>query len=742
MTQKDKILKFLEEAAQVPLLFDEITVLLSVPKDAEEQLREILGELISEGLVVQTKKKRYAAAVKMGLIKGKFIGNERGFGFVEQEGEDLYIAANAVGNALHGDIVLARPFVKRKHFGRCEGEILRVLHRSERVLVGTFEKNDIGGFVVLDDKRFPFDIFIPRAETAGAENDDKVVVQIVEYESKMRNPIGKVTEVLGNRLEIGVDILAIIRQHGITEHFSKKVQQAAVQASGLTITDEIANREDFREHLIFTIDGDDAKDLDDAVEISKCENGNYRLGVHIADVGHYVPYGGVLDQEAYRRGTSVYLVDRVIPMLPVELSNGSCSLHPETDRLTLSVIMEIDLSGKVVDHEIVKSVICSKARMTYHDVTAILEGDTELRTKYEFLSDSIFLMKELKDILYQRRIKRGGINFDFPETKIVLDEHGKPVDISKYEITESNHIIEEFMLICNETIAEDFFYRESPFIYRVHEKPSEEKIRDFVKFASAFGYHIKHSQDNIHPKEFQKLLAKIKNTREERIISTVMLRSLMKARYSSENLGHFGLAAKFYCHFTSPIRRYPDLVIHRIIADTICGKNIKEDELLQFTETAAEHSSEREIAAMEAERDTNDLKKAEYMQSRLGEIFNGVISSVTSFGMFVELDNTIEGLVRMADLDDDYYIYDEKQHCLIGEHTKHTYRIGDEVTVQAVRADVESRQIDFILPHEIGEGYAILRGRKIHEKKKNHGHVKQAGKKDHKRYLRKKKKRR
>lgn len=740
MTQKEKVFRFLTEAAQIPLLFEELAIMLSVPEEAREELENILEELLAEGSVIQTKKKRYAAAKKMGLIKGRFIGNERGFGFVEQEGEDLYIPSEMTATAIHGDLVLAKPFGKHKHGGRQEGEIVRVLRRSETLIVGTFEKNDIGGFVSPDDKRLPFDIFIPQEESSCAKNDDKVVVKITQYERKSRNPVGKITEVLGNRSDVGVDILSIIRQHGIPETFSEEVQQAAQQVSGLSIAEELEHRADFREHCIFTIDGEDAKDLDDAVEVSKCENGNYLLGVHIADVGHYVPYGSLLDEEAFRRGTSVYLADRVIPMLPPVLSNGSCSLHPNEDRLTLSVRMEIDGTGRVVQHEILKSVICSKARMSYRDVTAMLNGDSALCERYAFLTETLRLMKELKDILSQKREKRGGIQFDFPEAKIVLSEQGKPIAIEKYEITEANHIIEEFMLVCNETVAEDFYFREIPFVFRVHEEPSEEKIREFAKFVSAFGYSMKHTNNKPHPKEFQKLLASIKDSQEERIISTVMLRSFMKARYSAENLGHFGLAAKYYCHFTSPIRRYPDLVIHRIISDVICGKAIDEAKLALFTEQAAQQASDREIAATEAERDTNDMKKAEYMQEYLGEVFEGIVSSVTSFGLFVELENTIEGLVRMADLTDDYYYYDEQLHRLIGEHTNRIYRIGEAISVQAVRADPDTGQIDFVLANENGENSFPPHRKNKFSTKTTHAFSKQRKRKPQKRYLKKKQK--
>ena len=739
MTQKEKVLNFLEEAAEVPLLFDELVNILGVPHSEEEKLLNILDELISEGLIIRTKKKRYAAAVNMGFVKGKYVGTERGFGFVLTDGgEDVFIPPDASNGALHGDIVLAKITMNATQSRRQEGAVVSVLSRSEKVLVGTFEKCGSAGFVVLDDKKMGTDIYIPEGEDKGASGGDKVIVTIINFDTKKRNPEGRITEVLGNRLDVGVDILSIIRQHGIREDFPKKVRAEAALVASYDINEEKENRADFTDRLIFTIDGEDAKDLDDAVEIEKLENGNFRLGVHIADVGHYVPRGSLLDKEAFLRGTSVYLVDRVIPMLPVELSNGICSLSQGEERLTMSVIMEIDDSGKVVSHEIIKSVICSKARMTYKDVSAIIDGDDKLREKYDYLTESIMLMRELKDILRKKRTRRGGIDFDFPEAKIKLDDSGRPIDIVKYELGESNHIIEEFMLVCNETVAEEMFFKEMPFVYRVHEEPDEDKLKDFASFVSDFGHFIKRPQGKVHPKEFQKLLDKIKGTPYERIISTVMLRSLMKARYSAENLGHFGLAARHYCHFTSPIRRYPDLVIHRIIADNLNGNETDYEELLRFCVNAAENSSEREISAMEAERDTDDLKKAEYMAERLGEVYTGIISSVTSFGMFVELENTVEGLVRMSDLDDDYYIYDEKKRQLIGEHTHKTYKIGDEVSIMVARADKETRQIDFVL--DKGESDRIFHF--SNKPKKPRSDSKKDKNKDTKRYLKKKKRRR
>lgn len=697
MTQKEKVLKFLEEAAEVPLLFDELVWMLGVPDDAKEELFAIIKELCDEGLVVATKKKRYVAAIKMGYVRGRFAGTARGYGFVIQdEGEDIFIAPDMTKGALNGDIVLVKCTQSAEHDKRTEGYVVSVLSRATHSWVGRFEKHGFSGFVVSDDKRLSVDLFIADENSMDAKDGDKVVAELLSWDAAFRHPEGKITEILGNRFDVGVDILSIIRSHNIPDSFPDKVLDEAKQVAGkpMEITQD---RADFRNHLIITIDGVDAKDLDDAVELVKLPNGHYRLGVHIADVGHFVPRGSDLDKEAFARGTSVYLVDRVVPMLPVELSNGICSLSEGEDRLTLSVIMEIDAAGVVVSHEITKSVICSKSRMTYDDVTAILSGDKELSEKYKDIKEMLFDMRELSEVLRKKRKARGSIDFDFPEAKILLDEEGRPTEIKKYEQTVSNHIIESFMLCANETVAEEFFYRELPFVYRVHERPSEDKMNEFSEFVKAFGYSIKRTNNGIHPKEFQKLLSEIKDTREERIISTVMLRSLMKARYSEENMGHFGLSAKFYCHFTSPIRRYPDLVIHRIIGDVLAGKTVDYEELSAFTEKAAKQSSEREVCAMEAERETNDMKKAEYMSERLGEVYEGVVSSVVPFGMFVALENTIEGLVRIADLDDDYYLYDEKLRILTGRHSGKIYQIGDSVTVRVARASKEAREIDFVL---------------------------------------------
>ncbi|NLY43681.1 MAG: ribonuclease R [Clostridiaceae bacterium] len=705
MTRKEKILAFMREDAYKPLLLNELITVLDVPKEDMDEFNKILNELEEEGSIIKTKKGRYGVPERMGLVVGRFQGNERGFGFVIPDDEtiaDVFIPLEEVNGAMHNDRVIAR-FTRAIVEGRrAEGEIIRILKRANDTVVGTFESSKYFGFVVPDDRRLSQDIFIPRDEFNGAVTGQKVVVKILRWPEARRNPEGKIIEVLGYKDDPGTDVLSIMHQYNLSEEFPEDVLKQAEQIPSVVEESEIKRRRDLRHLNIITIDGEDAKDLDDAVSIERLENGYYRLGVHIADVSHYVKEKTPLDREAFKRGTSVYLVDRVIPMLPKKLSNGICSLNPQVDRLTLSVMMDIDDKGRVVNYDIFDSVIKTKARMTYGDVTRILEDeDPELMEKYSDLVDDLRLMKELALILRDKRMERGSIDFDFPEAKIILDEKGKPIDVKKYEITISNRIIEEFMLVCNETVAEHMYWTGVPFVYRVHEDPDPEKIESFNLLIYNLGYHLK-GIAKIHPKSLQQLLNKIKGKKEERIISTVMLRSLMKAKYSHENLGHFGLAAKYYCHFTSPIRRYPDLVIHRIIKESISkGISSRREEFLKsFVQEAAKHSSEREIAAQEAERETENLKKVEFMKDKIGEVFEGVISGVTSFGMFVELDNTVEGLIRISSLEDDYYIYDEKHYSLIGENKKRIFKIGDEVKVRLVRADLPTRQLDFILEEE------------------------------------------
>lgn len=700
MTRKEKVLGYLEHQAPNPMRLDELCAVLEVPQQDIPSLQSILDELEREGLLARTKKQRYSTIGKLGMIAGRFIGNERGFGFVEQEGEDLFIGGAHTGQALNGDTVLARVILPAKGERRAEGEIIRVLEHANRFLVGTYQDSGSCGFVLPDDRKVPIDIHIRLTQRNGAKNDDKVVAEITDWGSGDTSPEGRITEVLGNKYDVGTDILSILRSHGIPTQFPDDVRAEAARVGKTVAHRDKKGRLDLRKLSIITIDGADSKDLDDAISVEPCETGNYRLGVHIADVSHYVRPGSALNREAFERGTSTYLVDRVVPMLPEELSNGICSLNPHVDRLALSVFMTIDAHGNVVAHEIAKSVIRSATRMTYEDVTKILvDKDARLCKKYAKLVPQLKRMQELSGILRKRRRMRGSIDFDFPECKIILDETGKPVDIQKYQITVSNQIIEDFMLLCNETVAEHMCKADIPFVYRVHEKPGEEKTAAFLEFLKNFGYTFR-NPEHLRPKDYQKLLNQMKGRKEERIVSTVMLRSLMKARYSDENLGHFGLAAKYYCHFTSPIRRYPDLVIHGIIKDMLDGKQPNRKQLERFVSKAALQASEREITAQEAERDADDLKKAEYMQAHVGETFTGVISSVTSFGMFVELNNTVEGLVRMADLQDDYYRYDERNHQLVGERTKKIYRIGDTVEIIVARADIFNKQIDFVLNDE------------------------------------------
>jgi len=585
---------------------------------------------------------------------------------------------------------------------KAEGEVVRILKRANKTVVGTFESSRYFGFVVPDDTRISGDIFIPKDEFNNAKSGYKVVAEIVKWPEKRRNAEGRIIEVIGDKDDPGNDIVSIIKAYELKEEFPEEVIRQAEAIPDVVSEDMIKGRRDLRNLRMVTIDGEDAKDLDDAVSIEVLPNGNYRLGVHIADVSYYVTENSPLDKEALKRGTSVYLVDRVIPMLPKKLSNGICSLNPKVDRLAFTVMMDIDRKGKVIDHEIFESVINIDERMTYTNVYKILvEKDEELIKRYEYLVDDFQKMQELALILRQRRFERGAIDFDFEEAKIILDEKGKPVDIKRYEITIANKIIEEFMLVCNETVAEHFFWANVPFVYRIHEDPDPEKIESLAEFVHNLGYTLK-GINKIHPKALQQLLEKIKGKNEERIISTVMLRSLQKARYSSNNAGHFGLAAKYYSHFTSPIRRYPDLIIHRIMKDYLKGRmdEQREEYLERNLPEIAKQCSERERAADEAERETEDLKKVEYMKQHEGEIFTGIISGVTSFGMFVELENTIEGLVRLSSMDDDYYVFNEKMYCLMGERTRKIYRIGDEVRVQVARADVPTRQIDFVLAED------------------------------------------
>lgn len=703
MTIKERIVEFMRESAYNPMLEEELAVSLKILKKDQKKFSAILDEMITEGLVIKTRKKRYGVPERMGLLVGRLQGNAKGFGFVISEQEkvaDVFIAANLMNGAMHNDRVIARINTLNTSSKRAEGEIIRILERANLEVVGTYEESRNFGFVVPDDPRINADIYISKGDSKRAKEGHKVVCQITRWPEARRNPEGKVIEILGYKDDGETNVLAIIRKHKLDLEFPQSVIRESNAITEEIAEEEIARRVDLRDLRMVTIDGADAKDLDDAVSIERLKNGNYRLGVHIADVSHYVKDGTELDKEAIKRGTSVYLVDRVIPMLPQKLSNGVCSLNPKINRLSLTVMMEIDATGKVVAHEIVESVIKINERMIYEDVSDILEKDDEvLKDKFKELVDDFKLMEELSLVLRRKREARGAIDFDFPEAKVVLNEAGKPVEIRKYERRTANRIIEEFMLVCNETVAEHFYWLNVPFVYRVHEDPSVEKLEEFNKFIHNFGYHLKGLDTEIHPKALQELLKKIEGKKEQVVINTLMLRSLRKARYAPSNIGHFGLAAEYYSHFTSPIRRYPDLIIHRIIK-AIISNNATAGWLKKMNGSVgyfADQSSIRERAAEEAERETVDLKKAEYMACRIGETFEGIISSITSFGMFVELDNTIEGLIRLSSLEDDYYNFDSQHHTLTGERRRRVFRIGDIVKIQVSKVNVQMREIDFVL---------------------------------------------
>lgn len=702
MSIRETIIELMEEKKYKPMLKEELAVHFNLERKDMESFYNVLKGLEKEGVIIKAKNERYGLIDNDYLITGTLDGNERGFGFVVTKDKtrgDIFIPAENMNGAMHGDKVIATITRRQEEGKREEGEIIRILERSNKTIVGTFEDNKSFGFVVPDNHKIGYDIFIPKSRANNAKTNQKVVVEITTWPEARRNPEGKVVEVLGYLSDKGTDILSIIRQFNLPEEFPTKVQEYANNIEQEVDPVEANKRVDLRYLNTFTIDGFDAKDIDDAVSIELKENGNYYLGVHIADVAHYVKEKSVLDNEALQRGNSVYLIDRVIPMLPKELSNGICSLNPNVDRFTLSVMMEIDKKGKVVDHEIVEGVINSKQRLVYDHVSDFLENDDEeAKQKLSKVAKELKLMEELCHILHEKRERRGSIDFEFPETKIILDEKGIPVEIRKEERRIANRLIEEFMLVCNETVAERFFWAEIPFLYRTHDEPSSEKIEAFSKLIHNFGYSLK-GQNEVHPKELQLLTKEIKGKKEETLISTLMLRSLKKAIYSNESGIHFGLAAEYYSHFTAPIRRYPDMVIHRIIKAYLNGKlSHKLQEKLEVNlPEIAEHTSMTERRAEEAEREVEDMKKAQYMTKYIGQEFEGIISSLTKFGLFVQLENTIEGLVHFNNMLDDYYHFDEEKYYIIGERTNKQYRLGDSVRVRVLDADVVKRNIDFEL---------------------------------------------
>ncbi|MBX7386103.1 ribonuclease R [Clostridium chauvoei] len=699
---KQTVLSFMREEAYRPMDIQELVTVFDINPDEYKPFKKALKAMEKEGLIVRTKKDKFALPERLGLITGKLQVHQKGFGFLipEVEGEkDVFIASSCMNGAMNNDKVIVQVTREDLNGNKREGEVLEVLERANTKIIGVYEDSRNFGFVVPEDSRLNQDIFVSKKDRANAKTGDVVICEVTKWPEKRRSPEGIIKEVLGQKGEKGLDILTIIKKYGLPEEFSEKVLSYAENISEEIDEKEYKRRKDIRNLRMVTIDGEDAKDLDDAVSIERLEGGNFRLGVHIADVTHYVREKNPLDKEALKRGTSVYLIDRVIPMLPKKLSNGICSLNPQVDRLTLSCFMTIDQKGKVLSHEIAETIIKTNERMTYTDVTKILrDNDEELIKRYDYLVDDFKAMEELCLILREKRMRRGAIDFDFEESKIILNELGKPIDIKPYERAIANRIIEEFMLVCNETVAEHMFWTNTPFVYRVHEDPDEEKLEKFKEFVYNLGYIVRWGQET-HPRALQDLLEKIKGKKEETVVNTLLLRSMMQAKYSPECVGHFGLAAKYYCHFTSPIRRYPDLQIHRIIKEHINSKidDKRSTRLTNIVEVASKQASEMERLAQEAEREVDDLKKAEYMLDRVGEEFNGIISSVTSFGLFVELPNTIEGLIHITALDDDYYIYDEAHLCLIGERRKKVYKLGDEAKVRCSRVDIENREVYFDL---------------------------------------------
>ena len=742
---KEIILNLMKTENYVPMKAKEMAFILGVPKQKYSEFRELLDELENEFKIQQTKKGKYMLVDESIYKTGVLRLNQKGFGFVKinDSDEEIFISSDNINKALNDDEVLVKITEingnSNKADNHSEGIIIKIIKHGKNTLVGTFQNSRNFGFVVPDDTKFGTDIFISKKDFNNARNNQKVVVKITKYAEKGRKAEGKIIEVLGNRDEAGIDMLSLVKEYNLPYEFPEPVLKEAkellkisdekdIAGASISINDiDLKTRLDIRNEEMFTIDGEDAKDLDDAVCVSKNSDGNYVLGVHIADVSNYVKEGSQLNKEAIIRGTSVYMMDRVIPMLPRELSNGICSLNQGKDRFALSVIMEINKKGQVISSDIKKTIINVTKRMSYtgvyHALSKMkLEGnfnnekeidvkiisnlgnndfkpDEKIVNEYKPYFNHIKLMAELATILKEKRKKEGSLDLDIPESKIILDENGVAVDVKKYEITFANEIIEQFMLSANETVAEKFYWLESPFIYRVHPEPDIEKIRELNTFIWSLGYRIKAGKDNIHPKAFAEVLEEIKGKPEERVVSNLILRTLKVAQYESENRGHFGLASKYYCHFTSPIRRYPDLFIHRIISKYI-EKNysLSDDDLEKYSEQATKYaktSSEREKIAQKVERDSEDIKKAEFMQSKIGEEYDGIISNITSFGVFVELENTVEGLVRFENLGDEYFVYDEEHKQLYGEESETVLNIGDKMHIRVIEANKELRRVSF-----------------------------------------------
>ena len=723
-----------------PMKIKEIAILLQVPKERRQELKEVLDALITDGKIELTTKGKYRKATAK-FLQGTFVAHPRGFGFVEVEGResDIFVPEDQTGGAMHRDLVQVA-IVRSAEGRRQEGSVVRILEHGIRELIGTYQKAKNFGFVIPDNQRFTSDVFVPQEASMGAMDGHKVLVELTAYGGKGKKPEGRVKEIIGHVNDPGTDILSVVYEYELPHEFPEKVMNQAARTPDEVSEADLAGRKDLRKVQMVTIDGEDAKDLDDAVSLS-FDGTHYSLGVHIADVTNYVQENSALDREALLRGTSVYLADRVIPMLPHRLSNGICSLNEGVDRLALSCLMKIDCAGKIVGHEICESVIRVNRRLSYAQVqewltreeteaqaqttetcveaaeaevqttgtcveaeaeaqtAGMCEGEAEARTPDSDIISMLLQMEQLMRLLRAKRRKRGSIDFNFPEAKVILDADGKPVEIRAYESTTATRIIEEFMLAANETVAEDFFWQEMPFVFRTHEPPEEEKIQKLAAFIANFGYGMKGISDEVHPKELQKLLSRIADTPEETLISRLTLRSMKQARYTTEDAGHFGLAAQHYCHFTSPIRRYPDLQIHRIIKDVLRGRMRKEraEHYRAILPEVAEHCSKMERRADEAERETVKLKKAEYMTQHIGEEFDAVISGIMSYGMYAELPNTVEGLIHVSHMYDDRFYYREETYEMYGIDTGRVYRLGDAVRVRVLGADKATKTVDFEL---------------------------------------------
>ena len=699
--RKKTIYDFICDEFYVPMKAKDMAMLLNVAKEDRPELHQVLDALVEEGKIEISSNGKYSKGQNP-TVTGVYEAHPRGFGFVRIEGdeEDIFIPETKTNGAFHQDTV--QVIVRPSRGKRKEGQIIKVLSHGITTVVGTYERGGNFGFVRPDNQRILKDIFVPMERSKGAVDGHKVVVELTSYGKEGKKPEGKVVEILGHITDPGVDIISIVKEYDLPEEFPERVKRQVENVAKPVSGADMAGRMDLRHLQTVTIDGEDAKDLDDAISISK-EGDKYILGVHIADVSNYVQEHSALDIEALKRGTSVYLVDRVIPMLPRQLSNGICSLNQGEDRLSLSCIMTIDGKGNVVDHIIAETVICVDRRMTYTNVNKIItHKDPEVTEAYKDFADMFFLMKELADILRDKRKQRGSIDFEFPETKVILNEQGVPVEIKPYERNAATKIIEDFMLIANETVAQDYFWQEIPFVYRTHEKPDPDRIKQLSTFINNFGFHIHTGSSQIHPKELQKLLAKSEDTPQEGLIARLTLRSMKRAKYSTECVGHFGLAANYYCHFTSPIRRYPDLQIHRIIKDNLRGR-MNGKRIAHYEEIlpkVSADSSTLERRADEAERETIKLKKVQYMSERIGQEFEGVISGVTAYGFYVELENTVEGMVRVTSLEGDYFEFWENSYELVGENSGVRYKLGQKVRIRVAECDMLARTIDFELVDE------------------------------------------